>query len=103
MFAENLRQLLLAPPLGQKNVLAIDPGFRTGCKVVCLDRQGQLKHHDVVFPHQSERLATADAAKMVELCEQVQHRSHRHRQRHGRPGDRGICQGPQVLPELSRS
>jgi len=69
VFAENLRQLLLAPPLGQKNVLAIDPGFRTGCKVVCLDRQGQLKHHDVVFPHQSERLATADAAKMVELCE----------------------------------
>jgi uncharacterized protein len=70
VFAENLRQLLLTPPLGQKNVLAIDPGFRTGCKVVCLDRQGQLKHHDVVFPHQSERLATADAAKMVELCEQ---------------------------------
>ncbi len=69
VFAENLRQLLLAPPLGQKNVLAIDPGFRTGCKVVCLDRQGQLKHHDVVFPHQSERLATADASKMVELCE----------------------------------
>jgi len=69
VFAENLRQLLLAAPLGQKNLLAIDPGFRTGCKVVCLDRQGQLKHHDVVFPHQSERLATADAAKMVELCE----------------------------------
>ena len=69
VFAENLRQLLLTPPLGQKNILAIDPGFRTGCKVVCLDRQGQLKHHDVVFPHQSERLATADAAKMVELCE----------------------------------
>jgi len=70
VFAENLRQLLLTPPLGQKNVLAIDPGFRTGCKVVCLDRQGQLKHHDVVFPHQSERLATADAAKVVELCEE---------------------------------
>jgi uncharacterized protein len=69
VFAENLRQLLLAPPLGQKNVLAIDPGFRTGCKVVCLDRQGQLRHHDVVFPHQSERLATADAAKLAELCE----------------------------------
>jgi uncharacterized protein len=69
VFAENLRQLLLAPPLGQKNVLAIDPGFRTGCKIVCLDRQGQLKHHDVVFPHQSERLATADAAKLADLCE----------------------------------
>jgi protein Tex len=50
VFAENLRQLLLSPPLGQKNVLAIDPGFRTGCKVVCLDRQGKLLHHDVVFP-----------------------------------------------------
>ena len=44
VFAENLRQLLLSPPLGQKNVLAIDPGFRTGCKVVCLDRQGKLLH-----------------------------------------------------------
>jgi uncharacterized protein len=69
VFAENLRQLLLAPPLGQKNVLAIDPGFRTGCKVVCLDRQGQLKHHDVIFPHQSDRQADADAVKTAELCE----------------------------------
>jgi uncharacterized protein len=50
VFAENLRQLLLAPPLGQKHVLAIDPGYRTGCKVACLDRQGKLLHHDVVFP-----------------------------------------------------
>ncbi len=50
VFADNLRQLLLAPPLGQKNVLAIDPGYRTGCKVVCLDRQGKLLHHDVVYP-----------------------------------------------------
>jgi uncharacterized protein len=50
VFADNLRQLLLAPPLGQKNVLAIDPGFRTGCKVVCLDRQGKLLHHDVIYP-----------------------------------------------------
>jgi uncharacterized protein len=72
VFAENLRQLLLAAPLGQKNVLAIDPGFRTGCKIVCLDRQGQLKHHDVVFPHQSERLAAADAAKVVEMCERFE-------------------------------
>ncbi|MGE5361857.1 MAG: Tex family protein [Bacteroidales bacterium] len=50
VFAENLRQLLLAPPLGQKNVLALDPGFRTGCKLVCLDRQGKLLHHDVIYP-----------------------------------------------------
>ena len=70
VFAENLRQLLLAPALGQKNVLAIDPGFRTGCKVVCLDRQGQLKHSDVIFPHQSAKLAASDAAKTASLCKQ---------------------------------
>jgi uncharacterized protein len=69
VFAENLRQLLLAPPLGQKNVLAIDPGFRTGCKVVCLDKQGGLKHTDVIFPFQSEKLAASDAAKVASLCE----------------------------------
>jgi len=68
VFSENLRQLLLAPALGQKNVLAIDPGFRTGCKVVCLDRQGQLKHFDVIFPHQSERQAKSDTAKIISLC-----------------------------------
>lgn len=54
VFADNLRQLLLAPPLGRKNVLAVDPGFRTGCKVVCLDRQGKLLHNDTIFPHFSE-------------------------------------------------
>ena len=51
VFGENLRQLLLAPPVGQKRVMAIDPGFRTGCKVVCLDNQGNLLSHDVIFPH----------------------------------------------------
>ncbi len=51
VFAENMRQLLLAPPLGQKNVLAIDPGFRTGCKIVCLDRQGKLVHNETIYPH----------------------------------------------------
>jgi protein Tex len=51
VFVENLRQLLLAPPLGQKNVLAIDPGFRTGCKLVCLDRQGKLVHNETIYPH----------------------------------------------------
>ena len=51
VFAENLRQLLLGAPLGQKRVMAIDPGFRTGCKVVCLDAQGNLLHHEAIFPH----------------------------------------------------
>ncbi len=51
VFVENVRQLLLAPPLGQKTVLAIDPGFRTGCKVVCLDRQGNLLHNETIYPH----------------------------------------------------
>ena len=53
VFAENLNSLLLSSPLGQKRILAIDPGFRTGCKVVCLDAQGSLVHHDVIFPFQS--------------------------------------------------
>ncbi len=52
VFIGNLKELLLAAPLGQKRILAIDPGFRTGCKVVCLDAQGQLLHHDLIFPHQ---------------------------------------------------
>ncbi len=55
IFAENLRQLLLEPPLGAKRVLGIDPGFRTGCKVVCLDRQGKLLHHRTIYPHMSEK------------------------------------------------
>jgi protein Tex len=72
IFAENLRQLLLASPLGQKNVLAIDPGFRTGCKVVCLDRQGKLLHTDLLYLHQSERGASEAAAKVQDLCERFQ-------------------------------
>jgi uncharacterized protein len=55
VFARNLRQLLLAPPLGPKRVLGIDPGFRTGCKLVCLDRQGKLLHHDTIYPHLDEK------------------------------------------------
>ncbi|MBW1842326.1 MAG: RNA-binding transcriptional accessory protein, partial [Deltaproteobacteria bacterium] len=54
IFSENLRHLLLAPPLGPKRVMGIDPGFRTGCKLVCLDAQGKLLHHDTIYPHQSE-------------------------------------------------
>ena len=50
VFADNLRELLLASPLGSKNMLAIDPGFRTGCKIVCLDAQGKLLHNDVIYP-----------------------------------------------------
>ena len=70
VFADNLRELLLSSPLGRKNVLAIDPGFRTGCKVVCLDRQGQLKFSDVVYPHQGDRMAASGASKVASLCEQ---------------------------------
>lgn len=57
VFGDNLRQLLLAPPLGMKNILAIDPGFRTGCKVVCLDKNGKLLHNETIYPHppQSQR------------------------------------------------
>ena len=69
VFVENLRQLLLAPPLGQKNVLAVDPGFRTGCKVVCLDRQGKLLHTETIYPLQSEKAAAEAGSKVREMCE----------------------------------
>jgi protein Tex len=72
VFSENLRQLLLAPALGQKNVLAIDPGFRTGCKVVCLDRQGKLLHTDTIFPHQSEKEASGAGETVMDLCDRFQ-------------------------------
>ena len=65
VFADNLRQLLLAPPLGQKRVLAIDPGYRTGCKVVCLDAQGKLLHNDVVYPTAASPGQVAQAADTV--------------------------------------
>jgi len=69
VFGENLRQLLLAPPVGQKRTLAIDPGFRTGCKVVCLDAQGNLLHNDTIYPHPpvSEKIvAMKKISQMVE-------------------------------------
>lgn len=69
VFAENLRQLLLAAPLGSKNVLALDPGFRTGCKVVCLDRQGKLLHNDVVYPHPPQQRSAHAAAKIRQLVQ----------------------------------
>lgn len=67
IFGENLRQLLLAPPVGQKRVLAIDPGFRTGCKVVCLDEQGNLLHNEAVFPHPpvSEKVKSIQAVSSM--------------------------------------
>jgi len=69
VFAENLRQLLLASPLGQKRTLAIDPGFRTGCKVVCLDAQGQLLHNETIYPFTSVREERAAIAKLEALAE----------------------------------
>ena len=68
VFADNLRQLLLAPPLGQKKLLALDPGFRTGCKLVCLDAQGKLLHCDAIFPHLSEKARTEAAETVRKLC-----------------------------------
>ena len=67
IFGENLRQLLLAPPVGQKRVLAIDPGFRTGCKVVCLDQQGNLLHNEAIFPHPpaSEKIKSIQAVSAM--------------------------------------
>lgn len=69
VFAENLRQLLLASPLGQKRILAIDPGFRTGCKTVCLDAQGQLLHNETIYPFTSVREERAAIAKLEALAE----------------------------------
>jgi uncharacterized protein len=70
VFADNLRQLLLAPPLGQKAVLAVDPGFRTGCKTVCLDRQGKLLHDKAIFPLLSEKGRSEAARTVTALCSQ---------------------------------
>lgn len=67
VFSENLRQLLLSPPLGSKRILAIDPGYRTGCKVVCLDATGELKHNDVIYIHEPNKLEAA-AVKIQDLA-----------------------------------
>ncbi|OGK11352.1 MAG: RNA-binding transcriptional accessory protein [Candidatus Riflebacteria bacterium GWC2_50_8] len=69
VFAANLRELLMAPPLGQKSVLAVDPGFRTGCKVVCLDPQGKLLEHEVIFISQSEQARVASALMIKKLVD----------------------------------
>ena len=67
VFTENLRQLLMASPLGQKNILALDPGFRTGCKVVCLDKQGKLLHNETIYPHPPANEAKQAANKILNL------------------------------------
>jgi uncharacterized protein len=72
VFTENLRQLLLAPPLGAKRVMAIDPGFRTGCKIVCLDRQGKLLDKQTIYPHTSAAKRNSAVALVQQLCERIQ-------------------------------
>ncbi|MEW6351316.1 MAG: Tex family protein [Thermodesulfobacteriota bacterium] len=69
VFADNLRELLMAPPLGQKRVMALDPGFRTGAKLVCLDAQGKLLHYDTIYPTQSEKLLREAGETVRKLCE----------------------------------
>jgi uncharacterized protein len=69
IFAHNLRELLLAPPFGQRNVMAIDPGIRTGCKVACLDRQGRLLHTETIYPFESEQGSSAVEGTLRRLCE----------------------------------
>lgn len=68
VFADNLRQLLLSPPLGQQAVLAVDPGFRTGCKTVCLDRQGKLLHHETIYPLLGQKGREEAATTIPALC-----------------------------------
>ena len=72
VFAGNLRQLLLAPPLGQKRVMGIDPGYRTGCKVVCLDAQGNLLHNETIYPHPPKSEHALASRKLTKLVEQYQ-------------------------------
>ncbi|MDR4461677.1 MAG: RNA-binding transcriptional accessory protein [Nitrospirales bacterium] len=71
VFAQNVQQLLMAPPLGQKTVLAIDPGFRTGCKMVCLDRQGTLCHTETIFPHLGAGGTAKAGETVVEVCQRL--------------------------------
>ena len=72
VFKDNLKQLLLSAPLGAKNVLGIDPGFRTGCKVVCLDKQGKLLHHEAIFPNEPQKNTIKSAATIHDLCKKYQ-------------------------------
>ena len=72
VFASNLKELLLSAPLGQKNVLALDPGFRTGCKLVCLDRQGKLLHYEAIFPNEPQRETAKSSAIVKQLVEKFE-------------------------------
>ena len=72
VFSDNLRELLLTSPLGQKRIMGIDPGIRTGCKIVCMDRQGNLLHHETIFLSSSEEARNAAAVAIVRLCEKYQ-------------------------------
>ncbi len=69
VFSKNLKQLLLAAPLGEKRILAIDPGFRTGCKVVCLSAQGDLEHNETIYPHAPQNKSTEALKKISSLCD----------------------------------
>ena len=92
VFAENLRQLLLSAPLGQKRVMGIDPGFRTGCKVVCLDAQGNLLYHEAIFPHPRHYPYSANAEKLP-------YRGYCHRKRYCQPRNEGVRGGlSQITP-----
>ena len=72
VFAENLRQLLLSPPLGEKRILAVDPGYRTGCKVVCLDEHGNLLHNETIYPHPPQKETFQAAKKIASLVNSYQ-------------------------------
>ena len=72
VFAENLRQLLLGAPLGQRRVMGVDPGFRTGCKVVCLDAQGNLLHHEAIFPHPPANKRMEAAMSILKMIQKYQ-------------------------------
>ncbi len=102
VFADNLRELLLASPLGRKNMLAIDPGFRTGCKVVVLDRQGKLLENEVVYPEKSTH-QQIEATEVLRTREEALDRGNRHRQRHRIARDRGFRQKRSSFRVRSRS
>lgn len=69
VFTKNLKKLLLSPPLGQKRILALDPGFRTGCKLVCLDEKGDLMHNETIFPHTPQNEKSKSASKLIQLVQ----------------------------------
>lgn len=69
VFTKNLKKLLLSPPLGQKRILALDPGFRTGCKLVCLDEKGDLMHNETIFPHAPQNEKSKSASKLIQLVQ----------------------------------